>query len=51
MTGGTNEGVMKLVGKAVRDYSLCEEGESVTCIAISPWGMVNGSEKLVNPQN
>ncbi len=40
MSAGTNEGVMKLVGKAIRDYSVCGEGDPIPCISIAPWGKI-----------
>jgi len=41
ITGGTDTGVMKLVGEAVRDYQA-----DVPCIGVSTWGVVNGREQL-----
>ncbi|KAL8572120.1 hypothetical protein ACOMHN_052917 [Nucella lapillus] len=45
VTGGTNTGVMKHVGEAVRDYGLTAEGR-VICIGITPWGCVQSRERL-----
>ena len=45
VTGGTNAGVMKHVGEAVRDYGLTADGR-VTCIGIAPWGCVQNREEL-----
>ncbi|KAL8563213.1 hypothetical protein ACOMHN_053960 [Nucella lapillus] len=45
VTGGTNTGVMKHVGEAVRDYGLTAEGR-VICIGITPWGCVQSREVL-----
>jgi hypothetical protein len=41
ITGGTDTGVMKLVGEAVRDYQA-----AVPCIGVSTWGVVNGREQM-----
>ena len=45
VTGGTNAGVMKHVGEAVRDYGLTADGR-VICIGIAPWGCVQNREEL-----
>ena len=39
---------MKLVGKAIRDYKVCGEGEIAACIGIAPWGMIGDRAKLIN---
>lgn len=41
VTGGTDTGVMKLVGEAVRDYQA-----DVPCIGVATWGVVHGREQL-----
>ena len=41
VTGGTDTGVMKLVGEAVRDYQA-----DVPCIGVATWGAVHGREIL-----
>ncbi|KAK7482390.1 hypothetical protein BaRGS_00026409, partial [Batillaria attramentaria] len=46
ITGGTNAGVMKHVGEAVRDYGLTADGR-VTAIGIAPWGCVQNKEVLI----
>lgn len=42
MTGGTNAGVMALVGEAVSDYNLeaGAEDSSIVCIGIATWGVI-----------
>ncbi|XP_076456247.1 transient receptor potential cation channel subfamily M member-like 2 isoform X2 [Babylonia areolata] len=45
VTGGTNTGVMKHVGEAVRDYGLTAEGR-VICIGFAPWGCVQNRNVL-----
>ncbi|XP_037136394.1 transient receptor potential cation channel subfamily M member 2 [Syngnathus acus] len=51
ITGGTNTGVMKHVGQAVRDYSLSSsmQGQIVT-IGLATWGVIHNKEVLVNSQ-
>ncbi|XP_061143606.1 transient receptor potential cation channel subfamily M member 2 isoform X3 [Syngnathus typhle] len=51
ITGGTNTGVMKHVGQAVRDYSLSSsmQGQIVT-IGMATWGVIHNKEVLVNSQ-
>jgi hypothetical protein len=41
VTGGTNSGVMQLVGKAVDDYGSC-----VPVIGITPWGVIPNQEDM-----
>lgn len=41
VTGGTDTGVMKLVGEAVREYQA-----NVPCIGVTAWGAVHGREQL-----
>ncbi|XP_025081227.1 transient receptor potential cation channel subfamily M member 2-like isoform X2 [Pomacea canaliculata] len=45
ITGGTNAGVMKHVGEAVRDYGLTAEGQ-VIAIGVAPWGCVQDKHLL-----
>ncbi|XP_063692912.1 transient receptor potential cation channel subfamily M member-like 2 isoform X2 [Bolinopsis microptera] len=45
ITGGTNTGVMKLVGEAVRGYS----GSNITSIGIASWGIIKNKEQLLKP--
>ena len=47
MTGGTNAGVMKIVGEAVRDFGLTSEGRVMT-LGIAPWGCVQNKERLIS---
>ncbi|CAL1536039.1 unnamed protein product, partial [Lymnaea stagnalis] len=49
VTGGTNAGVMKHVGEAVRDFGLTSEGR-VTTIGIASWGCVQNKEHLINKE-
>ncbi|XP_059152108.1 transient receptor potential cation channel subfamily M member-like 2 isoform X2 [Physella acuta] len=49
VTGGTNAGVMKHVGEAVRDFGLTSE-RKVTTIGIAPWGCVQNKELLINKE-
>ncbi|XP_077473871.1 transient receptor potential cation channel subfamily M member 2 [Stigmatopora argus] len=51
ITGGTNTGVMKHVGQAVRDYSLSSsmQGQIVT-IGLATWGVIHNKEALVHPK-
>ena len=50
ITGGTNTGVMKLVGKAFKNVMLMRlpdtQGMSMACIGLAPWGMVRDRDKL-----
>lgn len=50
LTGGTNTGVMKHVGRAVRDYNLSSnavEGQIVT-IGVATWGIIHNRQALVH---
>nr|XP_061799468.1 transient receptor potential cation channel subfamily M member 2-like [Nerophis lumbriciformis] len=51
ITGGTNTGVMKHVGQAVRDYYLSSsmQGQIVT-IGLATWGVIHNKEVLVHSQ-
>ena len=47
MTGGTNTGVMKHVGEAVRDYRLTTSStDPVVAIGIATWGCIKNKEDL-----
>ena len=46
MTGGTDTGVMKLVGKTVQESNL-----DVPCIGVVPWGVIADREKLTQKEN
>ncbi|KAK3787677.1 hypothetical protein RRG08_031907 [Elysia crispata] len=48
VTGGSNAGVMKHVGEAVRDFGLTAEGRVMT-IGIASWGSVQNKEHLIAP--
>ncbi|XP_067687429.1 transient receptor potential cation channel subfamily M member-like 2 [Haliotis asinina] len=49
VTGGTNAGVMKHVGEAVRDFGLTTEAhKKVICIGVAPWGCVQDKEGLID---
>ena len=43
LTGGTDSGVMQLVGRALSEYDA-----RVAVVGITPWGVVHGREKLEN---
>ena len=49
ITGGNYCGVMKHVGKAVRDYGVDSNVPPVTLIGIAPWGKVNNRDALIIP--
>ncbi|KAL5010117.1 hypothetical protein ScPMuIL_012422 [Solemya velum] len=49
VTGGTNTGVMKHVGEAVRDYGLTSTTTNrVTAIGIATWGVIQNKNKLTD---
>lgn len=48
-TGGNYCGVMKHVGKAVRDYGVDSNVQPVVLIGIAPWGKVSNRAALINP--
>ncbi|XP_028516082.1 transient receptor potential cation channel subfamily M member 3-like [Exaiptasia diaphana] len=57
ITGGTNTGVMKHIGEAVRGHTVMSRGaqlkdraHKVHLIGIASWGIVNHREKLVDAQ-
>ncbi|KAK3091760.1 hypothetical protein FSP39_022436 [Pinctada imbricata] len=48
VTGGTNTGVMKHVGEAVRDYELtCTDTDPLVAIGIATWGCIKNRDDLV----
>ncbi|XP_039539523.1 transient receptor potential cation channel subfamily M member 2 isoform X2 [Pimephales promelas] len=52
LTGGTNAGVMKHVGMAVRDYTLSSglmEGQMIV-IGVAPWGVIHNRDTLIHPE-
>jgi hypothetical protein len=50
VTGGTNTGVMKHVGEAVRDYGLTTTtGAPVVAIGVATWGCIHKKKELVSP--
>ncbi|KAJ0005778.1 hypothetical protein NQD34_015672, partial [Periophthalmus magnuspinnatus] len=52
LTGGTNTGVMKHVGQAVRDHALSSSmgGGQIVAIGVATWGILHNRHTLVNPQ-
>lgn len=49
VTGGTNLGVMKHVGEAVRDYGLTSANSSpIVAIGIATWGCVQKKDELIS---
>ena len=48
MTGGTNAGVMALVGEAVNDYNqeAGAEDDKITCIGFATWGAIKNNKEL-----
>ncbi|KAJ8392633.1 hypothetical protein AAFF_G00073070 [Aldrovandia affinis] len=52
LTGGTHTGVMKHVGKAVRDYALSSSGaeDQIVAIGVATWGIVLNRQALANPE-
>ncbi|KAL0985692.1 hypothetical protein UPYG_G00160580 [Umbra pygmaea] len=51
ITGGTHTGVMKHVGRAIRDYILSStsmEGQ-IVAIGVATWGTIHNRNSLVNP--
>ncbi|KAJ8309654.1 hypothetical protein KUTeg_012798 [Tegillarca granosa] len=49
ITGGTNLGVMRYVGEAVRDYKLTYgESSPIVALGIATWGIVQSKESLIN---
>ncbi|XP_041858356.1 transient receptor potential cation channel subfamily M member 2 isoform X1 [Melanotaenia boesemani] len=51
ITGGTNTGVMKHVGQAVRDYALSSSMQSkIVAIGVATWGVIHNRDVMVNPK-
>ena len=50
ITGGTFAGVMKHVGKGIRDYTVYTKKleERIVCLGIAAWGVVIHKEKLAH---
>ncbi|OWF39756.1 transient receptor potential cation channel subfamily M member 2-like [Mizuhopecten yessoensis] len=49
ISGGSNTGIMKEVGEAVRDFNLTANcGQSIVAIGIATWGVVQNREHLRN---
>eukprot|EP00057_Strongylocentrotus_purpuratus_P015113 XP_011669587.1 PREDICTED: LOW QUALITY PROTEIN: transient receptor potential cation channel subfamily M member 6 [Strongylocentrotus purpuratus] len=46
LTGGTNTGVMRHVGMAVREHSL-RSRQKINAIGVVPWGIVDNREDLI----
>jgi len=49
VTGGTHVGVMKQVGKAVRDYTISNANgnkKPIIAIGIATWGCISNRDKL-----
>ena len=47
-SAGTYCGVMKHVGKAVRDYGVARNSTPIVCLGIAPWGQINNRAALLN---
>uniref|UniRef100_A0A8C6UJC9 Transient receptor potential cation channel, subfamily M, member 2 n=1 Tax=Neogobius melanostomus TaxID=47308 RepID=A0A8C6UJC9_9GOBI len=51
LTGGTNTGVMKHVGQAVRSYALSSSlNGHIVAIGVATWGIIHNRHTLVNPE-
>ncbi|KAF3843040.1 hypothetical protein F7725_001889 [Dissostichus mawsoni] len=51
ITGGTHTGVMKHVGKAVRDYALSSSTQGqIVAIGVATWGTLHNRDALVHPE-
>jgi len=51
VTGGMNFGVMKIVGEAVRNYTLTHSNKKpIVAIGTPPWGCINNRQQLINSQ-
>ncbi|XP_071824925.1 transient receptor potential cation channel subfamily M member-like 2 isoform X3 [Apostichopus japonicus] len=51
ITGGSNSGVMKYVGEAVRDYAIAAGGTAATnvvAIGIATWGILDQQEVMIS---
>ncbi|XP_077947295.1 transient receptor potential cation channel subfamily M member 2-like [Gasterosteus aculeatus] len=51
ITGGTHAGVMKHVGRAVRDHALSSSMQGqIVAIGVATWGTIHNRDALVNPE-
>nr|XP_040058326.1 transient receptor potential cation channel subfamily M member 2 isoform X2 [Gasterosteus aculeatus aculeatus] len=51
ITGGTHAGVMKHVGRAVRDHALSSSMQGqIVAIGVATWGIIHNRDALVNPE-
>ncbi|XP_030283130.1 transient receptor potential cation channel subfamily M member 2 isoform X2 [Sparus aurata] len=51
ITGGTHTGVMKHVGRAVRDYALSSSTQGqIVAIGVATWGIIHNRDALVHPE-
>lgn len=51
ITGGTNAGVMKHVGEAVRDYGLVSASTNpIIVIGVATWGCIQNKEDLTDSE-
>ncbi|XP_027006707.2 transient receptor potential cation channel subfamily M member 2 [Tachysurus fulvidraco] len=51
LSGGTHAGVMKHVGRAVRDHNLSSNavGGQIVAIGVATWGVIHNRQDLVHP--
>ena len=50
ITSGTNAGVMKHVGEAVRDHTAAHGNKNkIVVLGVAPWGVLHDKEILVKP--
>lgn len=51
ITGGTHAGVMKHVGRAVRDHGLSRSTQGqIVAIGVATWGIIHNREALVHSE-
>ncbi|ESO93554.1 hypothetical protein LOTGIDRAFT_161660 [Lottia gigantea] len=50
ITGGSNAGVMKYVGEAIKEISISDEKNRVVAIGVAPWGCVKKRDELINSE-
>lgn len=51
VSGGTNAGVMKHVGQAVRDYALSNSMQGqIVAIGVATWGVIHNREALIKQE-
>lgn len=50
ISGGTATGVMRMVGEAIRDYSLTRgsSAQEVVTLGVAPWGIIDNKEDLTD---